>query len=96
MLELPALNRATFQAWLDYFAAAFAQADDILVLDNGAFHKARALRWPPNAAPGFLPPYSPERNPIERVWRDLKARLADIPSKTLDEWSQAVCRLRQG
>jgi transposase len=93
LLELPALNSETFQLWLDYFAAAFPQTDNILVLDNGAFHKAQALRWPPKVAPVFLPPYSPELNPIERVWRDLKDRLAGIPSKTPAELSQAVCRL---
>ncbi len=94
-LELPALNSETFQLWLDYFAAAFPQTHNILVLDNGAFHKAQALHWPPNVAPVFLPPYSPELNPIERVWRDLKDRLADITSKTLEELSQTVCRLIQ-
>jgi transposase len=66
------------------------------VLDNGAFHKAKALRWPPNVAPVFLPPYSPELNPMERVWRDLKDRLADSVVQTLDELSETVCRLIQG
>jgi transposase len=94
-LELPTLNSELFQLWLDYFAAAFPQTYNILVLDNGAFHKAKALRWPPNVAPVFLPPYSPELNPIERVWRDLKDRLADLTSKTLEELSQAVCHLIQ-
>jgi putative transposase len=42
------------------------------VLDNGAFHKAKAVQWPANVAPVFLPPASPEFNPIERLWRDLK------------------------
>jgi putative transposase len=94
-LELPALNSEIFQLWLDYFAAAFPQTYNILVLDNGAFHKAHALHWPPNVAPVFLPPYSPELNPIERVWRDLKDRLADITPKTVEELSQTVCRLIQ-
>jgi transposase len=52
------------------------------VLDNGAGHKAKAVRWPSNVVPVFLPPYSPELNPIERLWRDLKDRLADVPTKT--------------
>jgi transposase len=82
-LELPALNGETFQLWLDEFAAAFPQTSNILVPDNGAFHKAQALHWPPNVAPVFLPPYRPELNPIERVWRDLKDRLADLPQRHL-------------
>jgi transposase len=95
-LELPTLNSETFQLWVDYFADAFPQTYNLLVLDNGAFHKAKALRWPPNVAPVFLPPYSPELNPMERVWRDLKDRLADSVVQTLDELSETVCRLIQG
>jgi transposase len=94
-LELPYLNSQTFQGWLDGFAAAFPEAYNILVLDKGAFHKAKVLRWPSNVVPVFLPPYSPERNPIERLWRDLKDKLADCTPKTLEELSDAVCSLIQ-
>jgi transposase len=53
-------------------------------------HKAKTVRWPSNAGPVFLPPYSPELNPIERLWRALKDRLADRMAKTLAELSDAV------
>ena len=94
-LELPSLNSQMFQVWLDGFAAAFPEACNILVLDNGAFHKAKGLRWPANVVPVFLPPYSPELNPVERLWRDLKDKLADCMAKTLDELSDAVGALIQ-
>jgi transposase len=42
-----------------------------------------------------LPPTSPELNPIERLWRDLKDQLAGTVSKTLDALSDTVCRLLQ-
>jgi transposase len=89
-LELPRLNTVTFQLWLDHFAQAFPESFNLLVLDNGAFHKAQALQWPSNVVPVFLPPYSPELNPLERVWRDLKDKLADVSAKTLAELSDAV------
>ena len=95
-LELPALNSGTFQLWLDHFAQAFPDSFNLLVLDNGAFHKAHALQWPANVAPVFLPPYSPELNPIERLWRDLKDRLADRRAQTLDDLSEAVSTIIQG
>jgi transposase len=95
-LELPGLNTALFQLWLDHFAQAFPDSFNLLVLDNGAFHKAHALQWPANVAPVFLPPYSPELNPIERLWRDLKDRLADRMAKTLDDLSEAVGTIIQG
>ena len=94
-LELPLLNSRMFQRWLDDFAQTFAASCNILGLDNGAFHTAKALRWPPNVAAVPLPPYSPELNPIERLWRDLKDQLADTLAQTLDDLSDSVCRLLQ-
>jgi putative transposase len=94
-LELPYLNTPMFQVWVDGFATAFPDSFNIVVLDNGAFHKAKTLRWPPNTLPVFLPPYSPELNPIERRWRDLKDQLAALRATTLDELSNMVCSLIQ-
>ena len=39
-----------------------------MVLDNGAFHKAKKLEIPDNIKLVFLPPYSPEMNPAEKMW----------------------------
>ncbi|WP_423816355.1 transposase [Salinibacter grassmerensis] len=47
-----------------------------VVLDNGAFHKAKKLSVPRNVRLIFLPPYSPELNPVERLWQDLKDQVA--------------------
>jgi DDE superfamily endonuclease len=94
-LELPLLNSAMFQLWLDDFAQTFAASFHILVLDNGAFHTAKALRWPPNVATVPFPPDSPELNPMERLWRDLKDQLAHSVAKTLDALSDTVCGVIQ-
>lgn len=94
-LELPYLNSRAFQVWLDGFASAFPASVNVLLLDNGAGHKAKAVRWPANVVPVFLPPYSPELNPIARLWRDLKDKLADIPVKTIDALSEAMGALIQ-
>ena len=55
-LELPYLNSQAFQVWFDDLAAAFPTSVNVLVLDNGAEHKAKAVRWPVNVVPVFLPP----------------------------------------
>ena len=94
-LELPWLNTSAFQLWVDHFAEAFPQSFNILVLDNGAFHKAKALQWPSHIVPVFLPPYSPELNPIERLWRDVKDKLADGVARTLDELSTLTGHILQ-
>jgi hypothetical protein len=46
-------------------------------LDNGSFHKAKKLDVPSNVYHIFLPPYSPQLNPIERFWQDLKQKMAE-------------------
>ena len=94
-LELPWLNASAFQLWVDHFADAFPQSFNLMVLDNSACHTAKTVRWPANVAPVFLPPYSPELNPIERLWRDLKDQLADVMTKTIEELSDAVCAIIQ-
>lgn len=74
-LEMPWLNGSCFQVFLDEFAKVYPTSLNILVLDNGRFHHGKSLQIPDNVALVFLPPYSPELNPIERLWQDTKAKL---------------------
>jgi transposase len=95
-LELPALNTQGFQLFLDHFAATDPACFHLLLLDNGAFHKAHSLRLPPNVALLFFPPYAPELNPIERLWRDLKDWLSPYQPTTLDALEDLLgTRLKQ-
>jgi transposase len=91
-LELPTLNTEGFQIFLDHFAAAHPTEFHLLLLDNGAFHKAQALRLPTNVAFLFFPPSAPELNPIERLWRDLKDWLAQCHPTSLDELSSLLSK----
>jgi transposase len=75
-LELPYLNATNFQIFVDAFAQEYSDSLNLLLLDNGGLHTAKQLRLPDNVRLVFLPPYCPELNPIERLWRDLKDALA--------------------
>jgi transposase len=75
-MEMPYLNSSLFQVFLDQFAAAYPDSLNLLVLDQSGAHTAKRLIVPSNVRLVFLPPYSPELNPIERVWRALKDQLA--------------------
>jgi len=44
----------------------------IIVMDNASWHKAKRLNWH-HFEPVYLPPYSPDFNPIERLWLRVKA-----------------------
>ncbi len=61
-----------------------------MVLDNGAFHKAKTLEIPGNIGLIFLPPYSPELNPAENIWAALKRKFTNRLYKTLDEVSEFI------
>jgi transposase len=78
-LILPDANSASMQAFLDDFAATIAHGEHVaLVLDGAGWHSGKALRVPTNITLVPLPPYSPELNPVERVWLYLKQRFLSM------------------
>lgn len=69
---LPNCNADNFQIFLDNFSKENPNELKIMVLDNGRFHKAKKLVIPENIVLIFLPPYSPELNPAEKMWAKYK------------------------
>lgn len=63
-----------------------------MVLDNGAFHKAHKLIIPNNIVLIFLPPYSPELNPAEKVWAKFKRDFTNRLFETLDDLENYLCK----
>ena len=90
LLEMPNCNAANFQVFLNNFSAQNPDEFKIMVLDNGAFHKAKTLIIPDNIGLLFLPPYSPELNPAENIWAILKRKFTNKLYKTLDEVSEFI------
>ena len=63
----------------------FDRPRNILILDNASWHKSKSLDWG-GFVPVFLPPYSPDLNPIERVWLLMKGHwFSDFFAKTKDD-----------
>ena len=81
-----AMNGAIFKAWIEQMLAPELRPGDVVIMDNLAAHKARAVR-DALAAAGihyrYLPAYSPDLNPIEPCWAKLKARLRARGARTL-------------
>jgi len=90
LLERESLDSNGFQEFLDGFSDRFSESLSVLILDNGQFHKANTLTIPDNVRLLFLPPYSPELNPIERFWEDLKDHLAFHLHESLSVLRQRV------
>jgi transposase len=73
-IEASHSDAETFQAFLKEagHTIKFTRSKNILILDNASWHKKKRLEfygWKPK----FLPPYSPDFNPIERIWNTMKA-----------------------
>ena len=64
--------------WTNEFLRQVSQAypDDymLLVMDNSIWHKSSTLEIPSNVELAFIPPYTPEMNPIEQVWKEIRKR----------------------
>lgn len=89
-LELPHCNTETFQLFLNEFSQKSIDEFKIILLDNGAFHKGQHLNIPENIALLFIPPYSPELNPAEKIWWKMKRAFTGKVHKTLDDVSEFI------
>lgn len=75
-LLVPHCNTEVFQVFLDTLAQEVPEPEGrtvYLALDNAGWHKSACLDWY-HIKPVFLPPYSPDFNPIERLWQHLKGQ----------------------
>ena len=84
-LEFSQLDSMCFQAFLNEFSKVYTDSLNILQLDNGSPHLAKHLVVPENVILLFQPAYSPDVNPIERLWQSLKEKLSWLTVATLDE-----------
>lgn len=89
-LELPYCNADGVQLFLDRLAEHHPEEFKIVLLDNGAFHHSKQLYIPKNIHLLFIPPYSPELNPAEKMWRYIKDRIANQVFQTLNHISDAI------
>lgn len=90
---MPLCNSNTFQLFLNEFSKQNQPELKVIVLDNGAFHKAKSLKIPDNILLIFLPPYSPELNPAEKIWANFKRQFTNQFFKTISELEDFVCSI---
>ena len=90
-------NSLLFELWFENCLLSEAKKGSVIILDNAAFHRKSilpdlALRYGCEVL--FLPPYSPDLNPIEKKWAWLKRKLREILSNfvSFDE-ALATCFL---
>lgn len=91
------INRRAFQAYVDQVLAPELEPGDIVVMDNLGSHKGEMIRQAIEDAGAsllYLPPYSPDFNPIENAFAKLKALLRKAAERTIDGlWTTIGCLL---
>ena len=85
-------NTELFHKWVEAFLIPALTPGQVVILDNATFHKAEKTRKAIEKAGCsllFLPPYSPDLNPIETFWANLKAKIRTC-IHTFSTLSQAI------
>ena len=80
------INGVLFLAWVQQFLVPTLKPGDVVVLDNLGSHKGQAVRRAIRAAGAhllFLPPYSPDLNPIEMMFAKLKTLLRRADERSI-------------
>lgn len=92
-LIVPHCDTEVFQLFLDVMAQEVPPERNkkvILILDNASWHKSKSLNWH-HIHPVYLPAYSPDFNPIERLWQHLKSHyLAGYITKSGEDLNQKI------
>ena len=94
-----AMNRAAFNTYIETQLAPTLSRGDVVILDNLAVHKSKAAHdclRDHGAWFLFLPPYSPDLNPIEMAFSKIKAHLRAAAARTFDALTNAlgsICNL---
>ena len=83
-LVMPSVNAKVMDLFLAHFADTLDQdAHAVMMCDGAGRHDERALTVPDNVTLALLPPYSPELNPVERVWLYRRERFLSL--RVLDD-----------
>lgn len=83
--EFSHLNAECFNIFLEKFAENYPEDIHVIQLDNGAFHLSQYLKIPNNIILLFQPAHTPQVNPIERFWQEIKRDLNWESFHNLDE-----------
>ena len=95
---MPYCNTESMNVFLEELSNTFPKDKIILVCDGAAWHKSGSLRIPENIELIFIPPYTPEMNPIEQIWKEIRKRgfkneVFQSLQKVVDRLCDTICSL---
>ena len=91
-----AINGEAFRAWVEQFLAPTLRPGDIVIMDNLGSHKVDGVRQAIEARGAslrYLPPYSPDLNPIEQFFAKLKALLRKAGARSFAALLKAIANI---
>ena len=92
------MDGETLRAWTEQFLAPVLKPGDIIVMDNLSSHKVSGIREAieaQGARLAYLPPYSPDLNPIEQVFAKFKSALRKAAARTVEKlWAEIANTLK--
>ena len=99
-LIMPYCNTICMNLFLDALSKKYPDDMILLCCDGAAWHKANSLCVPDNIELFFIPPYTPEMNPIEQIWKELRQmgfrnELFATLSKVVDRLCEVICDLTE-
>ncbi len=93
-LVLPYCNTDCMNVFLRELSDAYTQDSIILVCDGATWHRAKFLDIPSNIKLLFIPPATPEMNPIEQIWKEIRKRgFKNEIFTTLDDVVDRLCNV---
>ena len=91
--EYSHLDKICFEDFLQRICEAFPQYLNVIQMDGAPAHMAQDIEIPDNIVLLVQPAHSPELNPIERLWLDLKVDLRGVNFSNLDELRLAISQI---
>lgn len=89
-LLLPTVEGVCLEIFLHHLRQELGEGPISVVLDSSGSHRSGQVSWPKDMHPLYLPPYSPELNPAEPIFRHLRKRLSNVIFPTVDALQQAL------
>ena len=97
-LVMPYCNTACMSIFLKELSAQYPEDIILLCCDGAAWHKSQGLELPENICLFHIPPYTPEMNPIEQIWKEIRKHgfrneIFTTLEKVVDRLCDTICSL---
>ena len=91
-MVLPYCNTECMNVYLEGLSKAYPNDLILLTMDKASWHRSKSLKIPENILIIHIPPYTPEMNPIEQIWKELrKLGFRNELFKTLEKVVERLC-----